>query len=237
NARLCVATGRKLTVHGDSTVDGVFEFGCKVAGFTCLSHLGPGTLEIDDSLTISGDGGDIRCLCIDGIIKAAAGVSPVLTLEQEPDLSPLCEFPVADCDILRIDANNQHTLDVQIELINNASVGCSGDDECVVKLTNSSKSGCGFWYAEDGGLLDVQAEVTGDGTWWMNHVESEIEINTNCTGLTGRIEIHSGLFDVNASFCTVGGMEYEAGLYNGAATIEVAPSKYFSVGGSCLSGN
>ncbi len=88
-----------------------------------------------------------------------------------------------------------------------------GDDR---ELTiNKPSNGDGFWIAEvepnppggrpDVGILDVQAMVTGSGTWVVTSTSAaEIRINSPLTDLTGDVLIYNGTFLVRENFTTEG---------------------------------
>ena len=122
---LAICTQQMLTLHGDSTVDGRIEFGC-VSGDFCPNN-GPATLRIDDSLTIGGEDGLITTACVDAVIDGAA--FKVLTLEGTGP--QLCTLPPNDCTrSIVIDPRAPFEIDIQVALLNDGQVGCSGCRAC-----------------------------------------------------------------------------------------------------------
>lgn len=234
-ARLSICSERTLTLHDDSTVDGLVQFGCKTDlmcdGDTCQVCVTP-ILELAASVSITGAGGRIESLCFDGEIVAASASNAVLTIGP----SGSCSQPCAEADVVTIDPHNIHTIEIKTELVNNGRVGCSDESVCELILSTEDKRGCGTWFARNGGVLTVNVAVSGTGAWILETTDSfttdlsEIVINTDCT-VAGDVDIKSGLLDVVASFCTIGGLRYDALSSN--AVIKVAAGQFASFGATC----
>ncbi|MCC7293701.1 MAG: hypothetical protein IT449_16710 [Phycisphaerales bacterium] len=104
-------------------------------------------------------------------------------------------------------------------------VGVSGPgewevgEEALIQINSSvSTETGGVIRAIRSGKIEVNAEISGPTAWQLG-MESgdttpEIEINTECTNLTGSFSMARGLFDVNADFCTSG----QADIYRDSAT-------------------
>ncbi|HNQ23894.1 MAG TPA: hypothetical protein PKK06_12440 [Phycisphaerae bacterium] len=127
-------------------------------------------------------------------------------------------------------------IDVQGKVVNNARFGVQ-KPENVMKLSTNPKSGSGVWFSK-GGLLEVDAEVSGSATWSISDdADAVISIKADCTALTGDVDISKGLLQIDANFCTTGDLTVE-GVNNhlgsdAGSRVWVAREKSASFGGSC----
>jgi len=230
--------GGQLTISETSVVDGKLLFTydgspqppCEPEGEV------PAVLRIDESLTITGDGGFIMGGCnkflrSPGLITGSAGA--VLTLQND---SP---------GVLTAKGH----MEIEVELVNNAvvCVGTDGDvteddqPNYVLSLTDRDKSGNGLWAAYTG-TLQVDYGVSGNGAWKLLRAgdKAVIQINAVCY-VGGLVTLLRGTFDVQEDFCSTGdGQMYayplDEVIINPPPTlfVNVANGKTLSLGGSCF---
>jgi len=223
----------ELTISEDSVIDGKLLFAYYVSQGSCSPDTErPAILHIDESLTITGDGGYIiggcrKFLKSPGLITGPAGA--VLTIQND---SP---------GLLTVKGH----MEIEVELVNNAvvCVGSPGqvteDDqgEYVLRLTDRPKSGNGLWAAYLG-RLEVNYAVSGSGSWLLERAPYEsaiIRINAACL-VGGGVTLHRGTFDVQANFCSTGDAQVtqQQGESGEKVFINVADGKTLELGGACV---
>ncbi len=223
----------ELTISEDSVVDGRLVFAYYVSQGSCSPDTErPAILRIDESLTISGDGGFIiggcrKFLKSPGLITGPSGA--VLTIQNDAP------------GVLTVKGQ----LEIEIELVNNARVGVGTQgvvteddkDEYVLRLTDRPKSGSGVWAAYQG-TLEVNYAVSGAGSWVLERVpytSAILRINAACV-VSGDVTLHRGTFDVQADFCSTGDaqMTQQQGEQGEKVFVNVADGKTLSLGGSCV---
>ncbi len=191
---LKVEAGHSLTVSEDCNLGG---------GGGKIQLVGDGSYTADliiaASLTMSGKAATIEMW--NGLITYGQSSDPTLTFERTsgPGPSP----PVIHGDG-----------EIKVKLTNKAWVWADHDGETLY-LTDKDKSGVvgeldyGDWEARNGGILQVDAKVTGDATWGLlSGALSQIVINQCLTDLTGEVHLHIGTLTVNQSFCTTGNITW-----------------------------
>jgi hypothetical protein len=182
-------------------------------------NLGGAKLVIVNDLTIEGEESLIEGEYVNleystrGRIEAASGTNAVLTLDstyENPDYPEnwLCVIEAPD---------------IAVELVNDAYILANREEG--LRLSGAKKSGSGYWAigtkGGSNGLLIVDTEVEGSGTWLLG-VAGTIEINQECSDLTGDVEISSGTLDINEYFCTSGNIEMTGGQITVAAGKEAS---------------
>lgn len=216
-----------LTITDDSTVDGTLRIDPEAR------------LIIADDLTITGAGGDIAIGAQSSIVNGSIddnGTAYELTLANECGANPLDE----SCSVM-VRGHGQ----INVKLNNNGIVRA---DVCVLEpqaaykileLNNGAKRGSGNWEAECTGWLEVNTEVTGNGTWriadGVSNDPATIVVNSCLMGLTGAVQMGAGTLDVNDNFCTTGLLHYVSGSGSPVIKVAAGSTAEFSVDscGSC----
>lgn len=187
----------KLTVSGDSTVDGTMT----------IIHA---ELAISGDRTFTGDGGTI-VLDKEAKITAANGSSDKLTIQG-------VGTPKADSlTITGVGA-------IEVALHNNAYVIAYYEgDGTELRLSTYNKTGGsnGHWIAEGGDSLRVLSNVTSGAATWelvqLGHTPA-IKIGTDnsddpaCVTVSGSVTVRTGTFFVGPGsfFCTTGALTWES---------------------------
>jgi hypothetical protein len=169
-------------------------------------------LLINDSLTITGTGGDILLGTGTGGIGNTGNNAYVLTIADTctGSYDGACDLDRLSCS-LQIHGYGE----INGSLINNAFVIA---DTCVffdteelygsLLVLGNTMSGGGCWMA-NGGSLGIATEVTGDGDWaCIADNCSEIVVQTCMDELTGNVLITQGKFKAKQRFCTEGDLEW-----------------------------
>ena len=239
-----------LTIHDGATLGdcATIQFAYRGSGLSG-SDCGAGELYIADDLTITGDGGHISGAPNgnggSGACQEGENPGKIISIENVgvPAILTIVDGEAAG----ELDITGQ--IEISAKLVNNAHVGSS---DSVLSLTTNPKSGSGEWFA-NGGTLAVESEVSGSASWSADH-EGKIHIKTECGTLSGDIVIYDGAIleideafttsgdltlsdgaklDVDDDFCTTGDLDFAHLETKDACTIEVAPGKSASFGGSC----
>ncbi len=198
-----------ITLYGNSTLNGK------------LVLASSGTLTIDGELTLEGTGELVlisELPLINFAVVEGTNSSAVLTLSGANAGSWTPDQWDDRANTLVLTGGGE----INVTLVNQAHVvtineeghplwaGFGVDRELTI---NRPSSGDGFWIAEldpnapraDLGILDVQATVTGSGTWVVaSDSEAEIRINSPLTNLTGDVLVYNGTFLVRENFTTQG---------------------------------
>jgi hypothetical protein len=180
-----------LRLYENSLIDGVLQ-------------LEGGTdLIVDDSLTITGDGGEISFLAFQYPARIlSASANDTLTLQG------------TDNDSRSTSLVLHGTIEIEAPLVNNAYVVA---DEGDIVLKTNAKSGNGRWVAgynstkQTTGRLIVDVAVSGSGTWELKeHANALIIVNAECTALTGDVIVQKGAINLYADFDTSGNVELKS---------------------------
>lgn len=193
-----------LHIHCDSVVNGAIVFYDRVSeplGGEC--SYGTGHLYLEDTngdtLQIAGKG-VIFPVDLCGSIEGDAGVELDLR-NQNGEMT--------------ISGENQRSITIDVALRNRGVVTTGNVVQQVggiIHLTGADKRGTGVWRAQNGGLLDVSAEVKGAGDWEIVDDDSGATIifNEPCLDLSGDFSLHGGVLELYESICTTGHLLWTA---------------------------
>ncbi len=213
---LSLNTYTSLTISADSTLDGDLRVDAE------------GTFRIDESLTITGDGGELTAVLekcefgpptMDYVKKCVGGGSDGDPCNIHGDCpGGTCTAPtlttegVGSTQGTSLVVNGRWQIDVALE--NNAYVVADGTESTMpLILRDRAKSGSGSWIVEPDCVLQVDTTVTGSGTWEIPY-SGKIVINSDCTSLSGDVTITGGTLELNDDFDTTGDLEMSAGTIN-----------------------
>lgn len=207
-----------LTVHADSTVNGHIDFIAPPTSGGCSSGVGELRIKKNGQVKFTGNGGKVRSVYGDGLIKADSDVPGELLIDGQ---TPGDEDTSMTLMSVALD------LEVAVKLTNRGDVYA---EHGTVTLTTERKSGnSGYWRASSG-TLEVDYDTRGGGTWRLEGSDGIIQFDAESTNLSGTFYLPTGHLIANEILCTTGHVVYGGGYI---PPITCAPGKKITFHGDC----
>jgi len=219
-----------LTLLENSVVTGEINTEC-LTGVTECTNFGELRIKKDGLLVISGSGGLIRTLGAPLRITAHTDCDGDGE-ECSADLRIDGDTPGSEATSMTVMSDN-HDLEITIKLNNRGDVLAAGDDTTLY-LKNARKDGnSGYWRASEG-MLKVDKEVRGAGTWRTEGTDGIIQFDDECLQLSGSFHIPLGWIIFNEDGCTTGHMFFgEPDSLNETAFAKVKAGHKATFHGDC----